>query len=123
MHKHMPFRSSDVDAVGPSTSPVPHGFAAGDEGTFLQLPATITPEIVPELAGRMVHEGQLSPHHAAVPSGLQPIDVRLPGNLGGVTANVDQSTGNAIASAFLGGLLVALGAISWSMLGGKPRTA
>lgn len=54
--------------------------------------------------------------------GTTPVELRLPGQLGGLKANVDQKTSNSMASAFLGGALVALGATLTVMLGGKHRT-
>ncbi|MDX1968580.1 MAG: hypothetical protein SFV23_15490 [Planctomycetaceae bacterium] len=62
------------------------------------------------------HDARSSPH------GVTPVELRLPGQLGGLKANVDQGTSNSIASAFLGGALVALGAALTVMLGGKHRT-
>jgi len=52
-----------------------------------------------------------------------PIEMRMPGNLGGLKAQVDQPTGNIIAATFAGGVLVAIGAFLIAMLGGKVRTA
>jgi len=60
-----------------------------------------------------------SPQSASSPI---PVEVRLPGKLGGMKAQVDQPTSNAMATTFLGGGLVVLGAILVSMLGGKVRT-
>ena len=56
-------------------------------------------------------------------SGLIPVEIRMPGKLGGMKAQVDQPTSNAMAATFLGGALVVLGAILVAMLGGKARAA
>ena len=53
--------------------------------------------------------------------GTIPVELKLPGQLGGLKANVDQKTSNAMATTFLGGMLVALGAMLAVMLGGKHR--
>jgi hypothetical protein len=45
----------------------------------------------------------------------------MPGNLGSLKANVDQPTSNAMATTFLGGLLVAVGAVLFAMFGGKHK--
>jgi hypothetical protein len=50
-----------------------------------------------------------------------PIELRMPGNLGSLKANVDQPTSNAMATTFLGGLLVAVGAVLFAMFGGKHK--
>ncbi len=50
-----------------------------------------------------------------------PVEMRLPGQLGGLKVNVDQKTSNTIATTFLGGLLVAIGAVLFAMFGGKHR--
>jgi hypothetical protein len=50
-----------------------------------------------------------------------PIELRMPGNLGSLKASVDQPTSNAMATTFLGGLLVAVGAVLFAMFGGKHK--
>lgn len=56
-------------------------------------------------------------------SGLIPIEMRMPGNLGGMKAQVDEKTGGTLASVFTGGVMVAIGAFLLAMLGGKVRSA
>lgn len=53
--------------------------------------------------------------------GATPVELRLPGQLGGLKANVDQKTSNAMATTFLGGLLVVVGAMLFAMFGGKHK--
>jgi hypothetical protein len=50
-----------------------------------------------------------------------PVELRMPANLGSLKANVDQPTSNAMATTFLGGLLVAVGAVLFSMFGLKHK--
>lgn len=52
----------------------------------------------------------------------KPVKMRL-GNLAEMDVEVDQPTRNAMATTFLGGLLVALGAILFAMFGGKGKSA
>jgi hypothetical protein len=52
----------------------------------------------------------------------KPVEMRL-GNLAGMKVDVDKPTRNAMATTFLGGILVALGAILFAMFGGKGRSA
>jgi hypothetical protein len=54
---------------------------------------------------------------------LTPVELRLPGQLGGMKANVDRKTSNMMATTFLGGLLVAVGAVLFAMFGGKSKSA
>ena len=56
-------------------------------------------------------------------SELTPVALRLPGRLGGMTANVDRKTSSAMATTFLGGLLVAVGAVLFPMFGGRSKSA
>lgn len=51
----------------------------------------------------------------------KPVELRL-GNIVGMKADVDKKTRNVMATTFLGGLLVALGAIIFSMFGGKSKS-
>lgn len=50
-----------------------------------------------------------------------PVEMRLPGQLGSLKAQVDQPTSNAMATTFLGGLLVALGAFLFAGFMGKGK--
>lgn len=50
---------------------------------------------------------------------MRPVEMRLPGQLGGMKVDVDKKTSNAMATTFLGGLLVVVGAVLFSMFGGK----
>lgn len=52
----------------------------------------------------------------------RPVEMRL-GKLAGMKIDVDKKTRNAMATTFLGGLLVALGAIVFAMFGGKGKSA
>lgn len=52
----------------------------------------------------------------------RPVEMRL-GNVAGMKIDVDKKTRNAMATTFLGGLLVALGAIIFAMFGGKGKSA
>lgn len=61
------------------------------------------------------HDSHSSPH------GGTPVELRMPGQLGGLKANVDQKTSNAMATTFLGGMLVAIGAVLFAMFGGKHK--
>lgn len=54
-------------------------------------------------------------------SATKPVELSLPGQLGSLKAEVDQPTSNAMATTFLGGLLVAVGAVLFSMFGGKHK--
>ncbi|MAT50229.1 MAG: hypothetical protein CMK32_03480 [Porticoccaceae bacterium] len=52
-----------------------------------------------------------------------PVEMRLPGQLGSLKAQVDQPTSNAMATTFLGGLLVALGAFLFAGFMGKGKSS
>lgn len=52
----------------------------------------------------------------------KPVKMRL-GNLAEMNVEVDKPTRNAMATTFLGGLLVGLGAILFFMFGGKSKSA
>ncbi|MBE7557946.1 hypothetical protein HS125_02940 [bacterium] len=52
----------------------------------------------------------------------KPVKMRL-GNLAEMNVEVDKPTRNAMATTWLGGLLVALGAIVFCMFGGKSKSA
>lgn len=60
---------------------------------------------------------------SAAGSGITPVELRMPGALGGLKAQVDQPTSNAMATTFLGGLLVVIGACLFAMFGGKSNSA
>lgn len=51
----------------------------------------------------------------------KPVEMRL-GKIAGMKVDVDRKTRNVMATTFLGGLLVALGAIIFSMFGGKSKS-
>jgi len=70
--------------------------------------------IIPRESQPMAHQLRSAP---------TPVELRMPGNLGGLKANVDQPTSNAMATTFLGGLLVVVGAMLFSMFGGKGNKA
>lgn len=55
-------------------------------------------------------------------SELIPIEMQIPGNLGGIKAQVDKKTGGTLVSVFTGGVMVAIGAFLITMLGGKVRS-
>lgn len=52
-----------------------------------------------------------------------PLEMRLPGQLGSMRATVDRKTSNTLTASYMGGLLVALGAVLFAMFGGKGRSA
>ncbi|HMP03651.1 MAG TPA: hypothetical protein PKD86_08450 [Gemmatales bacterium] len=55
---------------------------------------------------------------------LVPVRVKIPGVPGAeYEGQVDRKTSNAMATTFLGGLLVALGAFLFAMFGGKGKSA
>lgn len=54
---------------------------------------------------------------------LVPVAMKIPGVPAEMNVKVDRKTSNAMATTFLGGLLVALGAILFSMFGGKSKSA
>lgn len=54
---------------------------------------------------------------------LVPVAMKIPGVPAEMSVKVDRKTSNAMATTFLGGLLVALGAILFSMFGGKSKSA
>jgi DNA-directed RNA polymerase subunit RPC12/RpoP len=56
-----------------------------------------------------------------VRGGTTPVELRMPANLGSLKVNVDQPTRNAMATTFLGGALVAVGAVLFSMFGLKHK--
>lgn len=52
-----------------------------------------------------------------------PVELRLPGQLGGMRAEVDRKTSNMMATTFLGAVLVSIGAVLFAMFGGKSKSA
>lgn len=54
---------------------------------------------------------------------LVPVAMKMPGIPAEMQVKVDRKTSNAMATTFLGGLLVALGAFLFAMLGGKGKSA
>jgi endogenous inhibitor of DNA gyrase (YacG/DUF329 family) len=84
---------------------------------LVPFPRQVTPELVedgppPALARRVRRRSE-----------DVPVEMRLPGQLGGMKATVDRKTGNMMATTFLGGLMVAIGAVLFAMFGGKGRSA
>jgi hypothetical protein len=71
-------------------------------------------EVIPRESRSVAHQFR---------GGATPVELRMPGNLGGLKVNVDQPTSNAMATTFLGGLLVVVGALLFSMFGGKGNKA
>ena len=65
---------------------------------------------------------QVAHHRHYRQNDVKPVKMRL-GDLAEMDVEVDQPTRNAMATTFLGGLLVALGAIVMFMLGGKGKSA
>lgn len=65
------------------------------------------------------HDLPLAPRRKRRASDTKPVEMRLPYQLGGMTVEVDRKTGNSMAMTFLGGLLVAIGAVIVFILGGK----
>lgn len=62
------------------------------------------------------------PHSPSqVPTSTTPVELKLPGNLGGMKANVDQETSNTLAKTFIGGALVVTGVMLQSWLGGGGK--
>lgn len=78
-------------------------------------PQPLAPGVVHEPPRRMVRRRKRRRREAT------PVEMRLPGQLGGLKANVDQKTSNAMATTFLGGLLVALGAFLFAGFMGKGK--
>lgn len=93
----------------------------------IQVPALGYPkaDLMAGHAQHMTSHSGSSPQQASRSDASQsepiPVEIRLPGKLGGMKASVDQKTSNTMATTFLGGALVVLGAIVYAMLGGKGR--
>ena len=75
----------------------------------------IVPEVIPA-EGELDLTGYAHRHDSD-----KPVEVRL-GRLAAFKADVDRPTRNAMATTFLGAILVALGAILFSMFGGKSKS-
>ncbi|WP_437193672.1 hypothetical protein [Planctomicrobium sp. SH527] len=106
--------------------------------SHVRVPASVQPVMPPALTakdGRQMFQAPIAespprPQMLALdtasdrlPAPSIPVEIRLPGQLGGMKARVDQTTSNSMAMTFLGGALVVIGAILVAMLGGKFRTA
>ncbi len=79
------------------------------------------PVIVPEIVTDDIDSVQaLSPRTYRHVDDDKPVELKL-GDLAGIKVDVDRPTRNAMATTFLGAILVALGAILFSMLGGKSK--
>lgn len=104
-------------------------------GRSLDCPRCAAPVTVPQttalvpLRPRLVIPAEVDPPRPLAPrrrkrrTGSTPVELRLPGQLGGMKANVDRKTSNMMATTFLGGLLVAIGAVLFGMFGGKSKSA
>jgi hypothetical protein len=81
-------------------------------------PQIVVPEVIDdyEPARRLARRGRRRKSSV-------PVEMRLPGQLGGMRVEVDRRTSNAMATTFLGGLLVAVGAVLFAMFGGKSKSA
>jgi len=79
-------------------------------------PVVIAEAIDDDFDHEMAHYGHYLQDDA------KPVKMRL-GNLAEMDVEVDKPTRNAMATTFLGGLLVALGAIVFAMFGGKGKSA
>lgn len=83
----------------------------------VRRPAAVFPAVKPcRPIGRLVRKGQRKRDST-------PVELHLPGNLGGMRARVDRRTSNSITTAFAGGVLVAIGAALFAMFGGKGKSA
>ena len=82
-------------------------------------PQTVVPEVIDDdepprkLAGRDLRRQ----------SSTTPVELCLPGQLGGIKAEVDRETSNLMATTFLGGMLLAIGAVLMAMFGGRSKSA
>jgi len=105
------FRCPEMVTIPSPTATVPTALARIDDGP----PLMETPN---NANGVIVVSGQET---RSLSRGTTPVELRLPGQLGGLKANVDQKTSNAMATTFLGGLLVVVGAMLAVMFGGKHK--
>ena len=79
------------------------------------------PVIVPEIIADDIDSVQeLSRRTYRHDDDDKPVELKL-GDLAGIKVDVDRPTRNHLASTFLGAMLLALGAILFSMLGGKSK--
>lgn len=81
------------------------------------------PVIVPELVMEDERPRKLARRRKRREKDMVPVSLKMPGPLGHLEAKVDQKTSNMIATTFLGGVLVAIGAVLFSMFGGKSKSA
>lgn len=77
--------------------------------------------LVPEILDDDFPPRRLAKRRKRRKQSVTPVELRMPANLGGLKANVDQPTSNAMATTFLGGALVAVGAVLFSMFGLKHK--
>jgi len=56
-------------------------------------------------------------------SDATPVELHMPGQLGSLKTKVDQPTSNAMVTTFLGGALVATGAVLFAMFGGNGKSS
>lgn len=105
------FRCPEMVTIPSRTATVPTALARIDDGpALMEHPAHTNGVIVTS-----------SQEARSLSRGTTPVELRLPGQLGGLKANVDQKTSNAMATTFLGGLLVVVGAMLFAMFGGKHK--
>ncbi|EAQ78963.1 hypothetical protein [Blastopirellula marina] len=64
---------------------------------------------------------QLSGERAAPNDDLIPLEIRMPGNMGGVKAKVDRETNKTLLTVIVGGLMTIFGFIVAAKFGGKVR--
>ncbi len=79
--------------------------------------------VVPEVLDDYEPPRKLARRGRRRQSSTTPVELRLPGQLGGMRAEVDRKTSNMMATTFLGGLLVTIGAVLFAMFGGKSKSA
>ena len=106
----------DEDLVG-----VP--FDCSTCGTELMIPPTAVPASPPHVPQLVYEDMEFAPAMQRRHSATTPVEMRLPGQLGSLKAQVDQPTSNAMATTFLGGLLVALGAFLFAGFMGKGKSS
>ncbi len=85
------------------------------------VPVTRT-VIVPEIIHETRRQRKMVRRRKRRREESKPVEMRL-GEVVGMKVDVDKKTRNALATTFLGGLLVALGAVIFSMFGGKSKSA
>jgi len=79
--------------------------------------------IVPEIVEEDERPRKLTRRRKRREKDIVPVSLKMPGPLGHLEAKVDRKTSNMMATTFLGGLLVAFGAVLFSMFGGKSKSA